>query len=89
MQMAMKPMPNMASVCGLRKTWPSMVPPIARPRNSVTILAISFSEALVSRATTPDSRMKLPSMMVPMRGRPLGASRPVTRVTTMGKSSLV
>jgi len=60
---------------------------MARPRNSVTTFAISFSEALVRRATTPHSRMKLPSMMVPRSGRPFGAIRPPTSVTTSGNRS--
>ena len=53
-----------------------MVAPMEMPRRRVTTLAISFSEALVRRLTTPDSRMRFPSMIVPIRGGPLGAIRP-------------
>ncbi len=59
------------------------------PRRSVTTLAISFSEALVSRLTTPHSFIRFPSMIVPKRGNPLGAIRPPTTVTTKGKTIFV
>ena len=45
--------------------------------------------ALVNLLTTPDSFMRLPSMIVARRGRPLGAIRPPTMVMTMGKSIFV
>ena len=62
---------------------------MAIPRNRVTTLAISFSDALVRRLTTPHSFIRLPSMMVASRGRPLGAMNPPKMVTTIGKTILV
>ena len=52
----------------------------------VETLAISFSLALVRRGTALVTFMKLPSMIMPMSGRPLGAMRPVMRVTMMGNA---
>ncbi len=66
-----------------------MVAPMLMPSSSVTMFVISFSAALESLPTAPDSRIRFPSMMVPMRGNPFGAIRPPTTVTTMGKRILV
>ena len=66
-----------------------MVAPIEIPKRRVTMLAISFSEALASRLTTPHSFIRFPSMIVPNRGNPFGAMRPPITVTTNGKMILV
>src|SRR6266542_1375300 len=66
-----------------------MVAPIHNPRSSVTILVISFSEALFKRSTQPLSRSKLPSMTVPIKGAPLGARIEAKIVTAIGKTILV
>ncbi len=57
---------------------------MARPRNSVTVLAISLAEALVSRSTTPDSLSRLPSISMPIKGVANGTSVPTSTVTTIG-----
>src|SRR2546428_12710404 len=66
-----------------------MVAPIHNPRSSVTILVISFSEALFKRSTQPLSRSRLPSMTVPIKGAPLGARIEAKIVTAIGKTILV
>ena len=48
------------------------------------MLAISFSEASLSRSTTPHSRRRLPSISMPMSGVPRGAMMDAITVTTMG-----
>jgi hypothetical protein len=78
------PSTRMASVLGLRNSLPTMVEPIARPRNSVTVLAISVDEALVRRSTAPDSFIKLPSMSMPISGVAKGTSVPTSTVTAIG-----
>ena len=62
---------RMIRVWALIKALPTMVAPMQSPRKSVTTLAISFSEAFVSRLTTPDSRIRFPSMIVPEQRQPL------------------
>ena len=61
-----------------------MVEPMARPRNRVTVLAISCADALVSRSTTPDSFIRLPSISMPISGVAKGTSVPTSTVTTIG-----
>ena len=78
----------MSSVWAFKKILPSMVAPMEIPRNRVTTLAISFSEALVSRLTTAHSFSRLPSMIVPISGRPWGAISPPITVTAIGKTIL-
>ena len=65
------------------------IEPMASPRNSVTTLASSSEEAFVSRSTTPDSRIRLPSISMPISGVANGTSTPTTSVTTMGNSTRV
>ena len=74
----------MARVPTLRNWSPLMVEPMARPRNSVTTLASSLAEAFVSRSTTLDSRIRLPSMSDPMSGVANGTRTPTMTVTMMG-----
>ena len=61
-----------------------MVEPMASPRNSVTVLAISFDEALVRRSTAPDSFIRLPSISMPISGVANGTRMPTTTLTTIG-----
>ena len=49
------------------------------------MLAISFEAAFVRRSTTPDSRIRLPSIRVPTRGVAKGTRVPTTTVTPIGK----
>ena len=81
---ASRPRIRMYRVEGLRKASPTIVEPIARPRNSVTVLAISFDDALVRRSTTPDSFIRLPSISMPISGVANGTSVPTTMVTMIG-----
>ena len=55
----------------------------------MTTLAISFDEAPVSRSTTPDSFIRLPSISMPMSGVAIGTSVPTTTVTMIGNSTRV
>src|SRR6478672_12636328 len=66
-----------------------MVAPMQRPNNKVTILVISFSAALFSRSTQPLSRIKLPSMTMPIKGAPLGARIEAKIVTIIGNATFV
>ena len=75
----------MNRVSDLRKASPPMVEPMASPRKRVTMLAISFDEAWVSRSTAPDSRMRLPSMSMPIRGVAKGTRLPTMTVMMIGK----
>ncbi len=66
-----------------------MVDPIARPRNRVAMLIISFWADLFKRSTTPLSRNKFPNINVAINGAASGASRLTMIVTTMGKMTLM
>ena len=49
------------------------------------MFASSFEDIFVSRSTTPDSRMRLPSMSEPTSGVANGTSVPTSSVTPIGK----
>jgi len=74
----------MNSVENFRKSVPTIVPPTARPRNSVTVFAISFDEAFVRRSTAPDSFIRLPSISMPISGVANGTRMPTITVTMIG-----
>ena len=84
-QNAIRPRTRISSVAVLRNFGPTIVEPIARPRNSVTTLASSFDDAPTSRSTTFDSRIRLPSISMPISGVANGTRTPTTTVTTIGK----
>ena len=88
-QMATKPRHKTNRVCRLKKLLASIVAPMHKPSSKVTMLVISFSEALFKRSTQPLSLIKLPSMTVPINGAPLGARIEAKMVTTTGKIILV
>ena len=48
--------------------------PTEVPRNTVTMFMVSFWAALLRRSQTPHSRMKLPSMSIPMSAETSGTS---------------
>ncbi len=50
----------------------------------ITVFAISWADALVSRSTAPESFIRFPSISMPIRGVAKGTSVPTTSVTTMG-----
>ncbi len=50
----------------------------------MTTLASSFADAWVSRSTTFDSRIRLPSISMPISGVANGTSTPTTTVTMSG-----
>jgi len=81
---ATMPSTRIASVLAFRNSVPTIVEPIARPRNSVTVFAISCADALVSRSTAPDSFIRLPSISIPISGVAKGTSVPTITVTTIG-----
>ena len=87
--MAINPRQRISRVSPRKKLFASIVAPMQSPSSSVTILVISFSAAFFKRSTTPLSRIKLPSMTVPISGAPLGAKIEAKIVTTMGKTILV
>ncbi len=87
--MAIKPSASTTRVWARRNLSASIVAPMQSPRSSVTILAISFSEALFKRSTTPHSFMRLPSITVPISGAPLGARIEAKIVTTIGNMIFV
>ena len=84
---ATAPRSRITSVSPRRKLSAVMVEPMARPRNRVAMLMISFCAALLRRSTTPDSRSRLPSMRVAISGAASGAIKLTTTVTTMGNST--
>jgi hypothetical protein len=86
---ARMPRTRISSVARRRRDSARIVEPTARPRKSVTTLASSFEDAPVSRSTTPDSFIRLPSMSMPMRGIAIGTRIPTTTVTTIGKTTRV
>ena len=85
---ATRPRANTLRVISRTKVSPDIVAPMLIPSRSVTMLASSFWAVLLSRATTPHSLRKLPSISMPIRGAPLGASRDTKMVTIIGNRIL-
>ena len=73
------------SVSTLRKEEATMVAPTAVESIMVTMFISAFWTVSDSRAVTPHSRNKLPSIRQPMRGAVEGSSTATNTVTTMGK----
>ena len=64
---------------------PVIVMPTDVPRNTVTILIVSFCAALLSLSQTPHSRMKLPSISIPISAETSGTRSMQKMVTTNAK----
>ena len=82
---ATTPMTRILSVCQLRKASAVAVAPTEMPRKTVTMFISSFCTVLLRRSTTPHSRMRLPSIRLPISGAAEGSSRETKIVTMMGK----
>ena len=72
-------------VCMVRKVEPWVVAPTVRPRKMVTMLHSSFWAVLLMRSTTPQTRIRLPSISMPTRVAASGSSSDTMIVTAMGK----
>jgi len=66
-----------------------MVDPIARPRNRVAILMISFCAALLRRSTTRLSLSRLPNIKAAIKGAASGATKLTRTVTNIGNITKV
>ena len=82
---ATTPSTTMYRVWGVRKDEPVVVAPTVRPRKMVTMLHSSFWAVLEMRSTTPQTRIRLPSISMPISVAASGSSRETMMVTAMGK----
>ncbi len=86
---ANKPKTMILPVSRFKNAAALIVAPMARPKNNVAMLMISFCAALLKRSTTPETLSRFPSMSIEMSGVASGTSKPTTSVSTMGNSTSV
>ena len=85
MQNAQQPMTRMPSVWRLRNCSAESLEPTAMPRKIVTMLMRAFWAVSDRRSTTPHSRIRLPSMSMPISGAASGSRNAQRSVMRTGK----
>ena len=76
----------MKMVCQVRKRSAEAVAPTDTPRKMVMMFIISFWAVLLSRSTTPLSRIRLPSISMPTSEAADGSRKETRMVTAIGKT---
>ena len=82
---AARPITMIRRVCGLTKDSALILKATVIPRSRETRLERIFCAASERLFSTPHSRSRLPNIRNPTRETDIGATRPATKVTTMGK----
>ena len=77
----------MASVSPFKNFSPSIVAPTIKPRKIVTMLISGPLAVLLKRWVTPDSRIKLPNISMPMSGPLAGMKSTVRTQVAIGKTT--
>ena len=82
---AKRPNTNIPSVSGCRKTLPGIVEPTAKPSTIIVAFISEFSDTSAKRGTTPDTRIKLPSISIAINGDAEGTITLMMIVVRTGK----
>ena len=85
-QNATRPNARIASVSPFRNFSPSIVAPTMSPRKIVTMLIRGPLAVLLSRCVTPDSRIRLPNISMPISGPLAGMNSTVITQVAIGKT---